>query len=256
MVLESGPAKMDRYYWLGVTLLCFGLGAWFVYDGAAGYKNKNRAEARKYLPGILEGRDVGAVAFPESPSEGEFNALKARAPRTLDEVRQAFGQPAHTRTVGPGEVVEYFVSVYGAAVVPARNGQVEASKLEWRRWYKNEEEIRNQYFFALIPFAVGAYSAVRFFRAASLRVRVDEAGLTYAGRFIPFAAMKSLRDYSPKGWVDLYYEAGGEERKLRLDNQKVDKFDELVDAICTAKGYENPVRAYQAAKSAEDRGPS
>lgn len=252
MLLESGPAKMDRYYWLGVTLLCFGLGGWFVYDGAAGYKNKNKAEAKKYLPGILEGRDVANVAFPESPSEGEFTALKARAPRTLDEVRQAFGQPAHARTVGPGETVEYFVSVYGAAVVPARNGQVDPAKLEWRRWYKNEEEIRNQYFFALIPFAVGAYALMRFLRAATLRVKVDDAGLTYAGQFIPFTAMQSLRDYSPKGWVDLYYKVGEEERKLRLDNQKVDKFDEIVDALCTAKGCENPVRAHHAAKAAEN----
>jgi hypothetical protein len=75
--------------------------------------------------------------------------------------------------------------------------------------------------------------------------------MSYGGRLIPWDSMTALRDYSPKGWVDLYHTAQGRERKLRLDNQRVRRFDEIVEAICARKGFADPVRAYAAAQARE-----
>lgn len=78
--------------------------------------------------------------------------------------------------------------------------------------------------------------------------------MQYARTKIPFDAMVSLRDYSPKGWVDLYHRAdgGGNETRLRLDNQKIKEFDAIVDRIAQEKGWENPVATYRKKQEADD----
>ncbi len=78
----------------------------------------------------------------------------------------------------------------------------------------------------------------------TLRVVIDEEGMTYAAKRIPFEAMTALRDYNRKGWVDLYYRTDAGQKRLRLDNQKVAKFDEIAEVICQAKNFENPITAY------------
>ena len=40
-----------------------------------------------------------------------------------------------------------------------------------------------------------------------------------------------------------------QEKKLRLDNEKVLRFDEIVDALCQAKGFKNEVKEYAAEKA-------
>ena len=74
--------------------------------------------------------------------------------------------------------------------------------------------------------------------------------MTYGNERIAFADMVSLRDYNRKGWVDLYYRAGSQEKRLRIDNQKIAKFDEIIELICRKCGFENPVKAYHEAREA------
>jgi len=251
MTLKSGPAAMDRIYWSVVTVACLAVAAYFFYDGKWGYLNDNREEAARMAPALIE-RPVDQVELGDSPTQADFESLKADLERLKDsgrptspeQVHQAFGPPAHTKHTGPGETVEYFVSVYGCATVPIINDRVNPSAIVWTKWHKTKEEIRHQYYWGLIPLLIGLYAGLRAYRAMTLRVVIDEEGMTYAGNRIPFEAMTELRDYNRKGWVDLYHRTDAGQKRLRLDNQKVAKFDEIAEAICQATGFENPVTAY------------
>jgi len=251
MTLKSGPAVMDRTYWSVVTIACVAFAAYFFYDAKWGYLKKNRAKAAQGLPALIE-RPLDQVELGDSPTQADFERLKADLqrlkesgrPTSPEQVHQAFGPPVHTKRTGPGETVEYFVSVYGSAAVPINNGRVTPNGMVWTKWHKTKEEIQHQYYWGLIPLLIGLYAGSRAYRALTLRVVIDEEGMTYAGKRIPFEAMTALRDYNRKGWVDLYYRTGAGQKRLRLDNQKVAKFDELAAAICQATGFENPIAAH------------
>jgi hypothetical protein len=123
----------------------------------------------------------------------------------------------------------------------------------WRPWYKSKAEIEQQFYWAILPALPALYFLWRLYKSLTLRAVVDDQGLTYGGVQIPFDKMFALRNYSPKGWIDLYYkDEEDQERKLRLDNEKILKFDEIVAAICQAKGFPNEVIAYRERKAREE----
>ncbi len=240
MRLESGPANGDRNYFLLATVVCLGMFGWFIYDGALAWPAKNLEEARKQLTTVL-GESIDAAALPEQPFKNQYDALLASKPTTIEEVRAALGEPLRRKDVAAGEVVEYFASRYGMATVPIVQGRLAAERMSWKTWSKTRDEVVGQFYWALIPLALAFYCLYRLYQALSLRVRIDEHGMTYAGQQIAFANMTALRDYSPKGWIDLYHTGPGGERKLRLDNQKVQKFDEIIGILCQVKGFANPL---------------
>lgn len=271
MRVESGPAAADRNYWLFVVVLCGGMTAWFCYDGAIGWNAKNRTEAKKQLAQIVPGKTV--TDLPMNPTDQDFrnllagltrdgggnppsttdinrllSALRATGkPVTLEAVKRytGFSEPFHTRT-DAGETVHYYASAYGMAILHIRNGVVEFGPDAWRTWYKTPSEVHSQFYWALIPFGFMIYSGWRAYRAASLRVAIDDDGVNYGGRLIAWDAIQSLRDYNKKGWVDLYHTAYGAPKRLRLDNQKIADFNGVVDAIVERKGFEHPIKAWQA----------
>jgi len=237
MRLESGPAGADRNYWAFVTVLCLVMLIWFVYDGLAGWPNKNRKEARNYFSGLVEGE----LTLPKSPTEPEFKAFEATKPTTVQQVREKYGEPTYVQREGARVVSEQYASLYGVVIAQISEGN-QVTKLTWHPWAKTKEAIEGQFYWALIPLVIGAYTILKLYRAATLRVSVDDDKLVYASQTIPLTRVTALRDYNPKGWVDLYYQADGEnERRLRLDNQKIARFDEVVGALCQAKGFENPL---------------
>jgi len=250
ILLESGPAKVDRTYWLVFGILFLGVSAYFVYDGAYGYYNKNREQAEQKLPSYTS---LSAAGLGKKPTEKDFNelvlALKDRPLwRGADVLHAKLGEPLPPKKE-PGtasENVDRFASVYGMAIVPYEgNGKVDGPKVQWVSWGKSEDDIREQFYWAVIPFVGALYFFFRCYRAGTLRAVIDEEGLTYGGLRIAFADMLSLRDYNKKGWVDLYYRDGGKEKRLRIDNQKIAKFDEIAELICQKKGFENPIQAAQ-----------
>lgn len=249
MKLESGPAAYDRNYYLVFFILCAGLGGYFYYDYTIGYVKKNREAAHKSLAPLI-GADKLPEKFPASPTRPEFQALIESNPTRIQDVYDKIGQPLARVSTDDGVVVEYFVSDYGRALVSVTNGGLDPTKIAWTTWFKTKEEIKLQFYCAIVCFAVGLYVLTRVFRAATLRAVIDDEGMTYAGRRIPFDNMTRLCDYNRKGWVDLYYDLGAQERKLRIDNQKIRKFDEIVDALCKAKGFDDPHKATE--KSAGD----
>ena len=241
-LLESGPAKTDRLYWLVVGLVFSGYAGWSVYDGAIRYFEQNRQEAQKYVQQWTK----LPVDFERSFTEADFERVrKSEEPPTLETIHQEFGLPLppKQKAVGPPDV-ERFVSVYGMVTVPLERGErVSVHRMEWLKWHHSPDDIRVQYYMAVVVGAVALFLLYRAFKAARLCALIDEEGLTYGGRRIAFAEMVSLRDYNSKGWVDLYYRLGNgdDEKKLRIDNQKIAKFDEIVELICEKKGFTNPV---------------
>jgi hypothetical protein len=251
MKLESGPAAYDRNYYLIFLILCLGLGGYFLYDFKIGYPNKNREHAQKQLTPLL-GADYDVSALPLEPTKPIFTDLVKSKPATAAAIHEKLGDPLTIRPSETGETVEYFVSLYGMGVVPVLAGKPDLEKANWITWNKTKEEIALQFWCALICFAVALYVLSRVYRAARLRAVIDDEGMTYGAKRIAFASMDRLCDYSPKGWVDLYYKHGPQERKLRIDNQKIRKFHEIIDALCEAKGFEDPRGAgEEPAKEAE-----
>lgn len=237
MRLESGPARTDGLWLLGFTVLCVGFAAWFYYDGKVGWPTKNREQARKHFAGMVQSMPAD---FGTRPSKQDFEAAIRARVVDITALYEHLGQPFH-RAGGAGEQIEYFVSDYGYAEIKVgAGGRIDLAPSQWHDWEHSKSQIEGQYYWALIPAVFAVICAFRTYRAFTLRVVIDDAGMTYQGRSIPFSAMRSLKDFSPKGWVDLYYDAGVGQRKLRIDNQKVDKFDEIIDALCTAKGFEDP----------------
>jgi hypothetical protein len=242
MRLESGPARTDMLWVLGYTLLCLGMGGWFLYDWKIGYPAKNRAEATRVLTqqmNQLEPRQTPPAELPSRPRKSDFDAFTKSDKRAAEEVNHFLGAPMFERSES-GVTTRYYVSEFGMAAIPFRSGLAELSDKSWRNWYKSDDEIEVQKCLGAGCILLGLYFVYRVYRAATLHVTLDESEMVYGGQRIPTSAMKRLVDYSPKGWVDLYYDAGAGERKLRLDNQKVEKFDEIIETLCAIKGFPDP----------------
>jgi hypothetical protein len=245
--LESGPAKADTLWQLGRTILFLGFAAYFCYDGSWGYPHKNQVAAEAALQSRPFDGKLQFETLGETPTKEQFAAVLKTRP-SPEQVRQSLG-PATFSADGD----DYYVTRYGY-------GRFSSQGSGWQKWPnggKDKEEIQQQFYFALIPLPIGLYFLYRLIKAATLRVVLDDEGLTYGGRRIACADMVSLRDYSPKGWIDLYYRSGEKEKRLRLDNEKVKLFDEIVAAICEAKGFKNEVQEHAARKAdAEKSEPS
>lgn len=246
MRLESGPAKADAGWQAVRALIFLGFALYFVYDGAFGYREKNRAAAEKFLGAPRFSGKVKVDGLGEVPDKRDFDRLLQTKPTNAEQIRQAWGKPTLV-----DEKDEFFFSRYGYVQVPVTGGRVSITPNDWHAWNKTKDEIRAQFLWAIIPAAIGLFFVWKLIKALMLRVVIDDEGMTYAGRRIAFTDMVSLRDYSPKGWIDLYYKVGAAEKKLRLDNEKILLFDEAVAAICAAKHFKNEVQVYAEHKARE-----
>jgi hypothetical protein len=245
MTLESGPARADRNWWLLRTVVCLGIALWFIYDGVRGYPERNRAAAELKLnaPEPFGGR-IKFEQLGETPTKDDFDKLLKAKPTTGDQLQQYLGRP--TSVSGPDQ---YFMSRYGYAKVTVKDGRPTLSPGDWVTWAKTKEEIGHQLYWAIVWAVPGLYFLWRLIKAATLHVVIDDEGMAYGGQRILFSDMVSLRDYNPKGWIDLYYKRGARETKLRLDNEKVLRFDDIVAAICAAKGFPNEVQQHAEQKT-------
>jgi len=239
MRVESGPARLDALFKLGFTILCIGFGFYFVYDGKIGYIAKNREQARKQLSSIAPGKPL-PEEFGPTPTAADFEAFVESKATDLAALHEALGEPFYTRVESPSLSAEYFVSDYGMATVRIELGRVVPGQMGWTKWAKTKDEIESQFYWAIVSFAVGLYAAYCTFRAATLKVVVDDHGMRYGRKRIPAEGMKRLVDFNKKGWVDLYYEEGGRDRRLRIDNQRVKLFDPIIDALCALKSFPDP----------------
>ncbi len=242
MHYESKAAKTDALWLLGYTLLCLGLGGYFLYDWKIGYPAANREIAMRELSNQMKQltppREPPAQ-LPSLPTRDEFDSLIRENATTLDEVSVKLGPPMFSREVS-GTTTHYFPSEWGMATIPVAGGKAQIAPDRWRTWNKSRSEVEAQLYLGVVVCAIGLYFVYRTIKAVTLQVRIDDQEMNYGGLRIPLPSMTRLVDYSPKGWVDLYYTSGGGEKKLRLDNQKIEKFDEAIETICRLKGYPDP----------------
>ncbi len=239
MRLESGPARTDTLWNAGVLIACVALAGWFFYDWRVGYPKANREIAQRRLAELLGRADRVPDPLPDKPTKDDFVRLQKRKVSDLREVRRLLGEPLTTKR-DAGRQIDYYASAYGLGMVPHVGNRVFIEEIRWDKWEHTYAEIQQQYWCALIALLFGAYFAWRTFRSATLRVVLDDDGIVYAGKRIQWDAVERLDNYSPKGWVDLFYQLNGREHKIRLDNQKVARFDEIIDAICERKGFADP----------------
>jgi len=250
ILLESGPAKTDRLYWLIVGLVFLGYGGWCVYDGTVGYYEDNRKKAEAHLQ---RWTDL-PIELDTKLTKERFLAAKEKLKQaplpTIETVRQELGPPLpRKKGESAPPTAEYFASLYGMATVKlGPGGRVSPDEMTWTDWEHKPHDIRMQFYMAAAVGLLAAYMLYRGYRAATLRAVMDEQGLTYGKTRIAYEDMVALQDYNPKGWVDLYYRTDRGQKRLRIDNQKIAKFDEIADLICQKKGFVNPIKAYAASR--------
>jgi hypothetical protein len=258
MRIESGPAKADRNWQLVRVILFLGFAAYFVYDGAYGWPAKNAKEAKEQLaaPDPFNG-ELKYENLEDHPTKPAFEDFQRSNPERPEALHEALGEPELVRPDGQNRQIEYYVSQWGYGLVTIDRGRVLVSTMAWKPWYKTREEVVGQFYWAIVPALPGLYFLWRLYKAMTLRVVVDDQGLVYDGQRINYDQMVTLQDYNPKGWIDLYYRKNDKQARLRLDNEKFLRFDEVVAAICEQKGFRNEVaefRAKQAAEEAEEAG--
>ncbi|MBK9128466.1 MAG: hypothetical protein IPM13_11820 [Phycisphaerales bacterium] len=247
MALVSGPAKAERNWQLLRTVLFLGFAGWFIKDGLYGYPNAIASKARDELlkPDPWGGK-VQYEDLADTPTHHEFEALQKSTGADADQVAAKLGTAQVTRPEGATRELRYYASRWGYAVVPFERGRPVLSGATWTNWHKTREEVQQQFYWALVPAIPGLYFLYRLYKAVTLKVVVDDEGLLYDNRRIGWDQMTALRGYNPKGWIDLYYQDGGQERKLRFDNEKFLLFDDVVAAICQKKGFINEIEVHRA----------
>lgn len=259
--VESGPALTEAMYQLVFFVATLALGLWFIYDWKVGYPAKNRVEALTKLPAFVEDPNLNAEPLydklDEKPTQADFEKLaKTLAaadglPRDLAQIEEIVGPPDFERQE-PDRRLVYYLSKTGGLKVELRNGVVQpiTAAKSWKTWNKSHEEVENQKWWGLAPIVLSLVFLRKFLQAITLRVRLEENEMVYGGQVIPYSRIESIQDYNPKGWVDVYYrDAADRRKKLRIDNQKVAKFDQVIEELCRIKGVPNPITAARAAAS-------
>lgn len=159
-------------------------------------------------------------------------------------VRQMLGEPASVQAhtlwyIGPATFGEFRIA----------EGKVAPNPIAIENEHRSEGDILLQKVIAAATAIVAIYGLLRFLGAMRMRVAVDDAGLTFNGRVIPWDSMLRLKtdQYQDKAWVDLEYRDGASERMLRLDALIIQRFKEIMAVVCEKKGYTLPARSSEQA---------
>jgi len=159
---------------------------------------------------------------------------------TENAVRSLLGDPASVRErtmyyIGPATYAEYRIVEGKVAVRPEfqENEQRAESSILWQKGI------------AICVAVLAIYALVKFWAAIRMRVVVDEEGMAFNGRRIPWDSMVRLKtdQYKEKAWVDLEYRDGQTERSLRLDALLIQRFAEIMRVVCDRKGFVLPSRS-------------
>ncbi len=155
--------------------------------------------------------------------------------------RSLLGEPAsiqdHTLWyVGPAAYAEYRIDHQGKVAVKPDVQENE---------HRSESQILTQKAIAACVALLAIYAFIKFWSAVRLRVVVDESGMTYNGRSISWDSIHRLKtdQYKDKAWVDLEYGDGASPRLLRLDSLVIQRFSEILKAVCDHKGFPLPTRS-------------
>lgn len=252
MLIESGPTKERKVRTTLFVLLCAGMGGWFAYDGWIGYPEKNRQEHIEALPSAERAEAADAKTYPSVTAKSLAGARDALKKIGVASQRKAltdlYGGPP---SFADNEAWYYFGPTYRVKVIlkDGRPRRVIGESTE-----KTLSEIRTQQWLAA---SLGVIAVVLLFvlmRVWRTHLVLDDQGLSFGrSRPIPWEDMKSLETdrFLKKGWLDLVYQENGTDRRIRLDEYHLARFDEVIAAICAQKGFEDPVAAEKTMKQAQ-----
>lgn len=207
---------------------------WFAYDGWVGYPRQNRQEYENLFK--PEPAPESLKIYPKVTKALEESLAGAKS---LAEISQAVGgEPSRKTAVD----CDWFGPT-GRLTVKL-SGDAPAGPPEFKEARKSDTELISQKGIALALVAGAVVTLARLAKIRSTRYVLDDNGLSAAGVGpIPWDAMQRLDtdSYVEKGWVDLRYVAGGQERSVRLDSYEIAAFDDIIDEICRRKAFENPL---------------
>jgi len=241
MTIESGTTKDRRNRIVIFVVMCLVFAGWFAHDGFNKYPAKNIKWARQSL------QRVGTLPDPKdltaNPKAIIKNLEQIKSGMSLAEVKTLLGEP----TFQEGKDYCYIgLASYGWFKIAADNViTVEDVK---ENTEPSESDIRNQKYFALVAALTALVSLGYLIRIMRVRYVLDDAGLAIRGKKIAYEDMIGLAtgDYERKGWLDLKCRVGSAESFVRLDSYLIDRFDEIVNAICEKKGFQSPIKSPEA----------
>ncbi|HVP13025.1 MAG TPA: hypothetical protein VMV94_17755 [Phycisphaerae bacterium] len=247
MRIESGPTGERKVRTLLLLIMVAGFSAWFAYDGYIGYPAKNRAEHLQQLPTPEEREKAkDAPIYPSVTPEAMPKVVAAlnkivgnRATPVVEQaLKDVLGGPPSWKNADGW----YYFGPTFRIKIPLKDGRL--STPIGTPSQKTEATIYGQKFLALALAILSIYCLWLMLRVVRTHLVLDEGGLSYQGRGpIRWDDMQALdiSRFSKKGWVDLTYDDNGTERKLRLDEYHLARFDEVIDELCARKGFENPL---------------
>jgi hypothetical protein len=245
MCIESGTTR-ERLIRLGiVTIMCAVASTVFLRDGFIKYPRENAERARDNFPaGPEELKKLPLPEFNPRVTAKAFENVHKRM--TIEELKNLLGEPAYSTKADV-----FWVGKQGCIHVWLdRAGLVKRS--EMRAKYTARDLLVQKTLGALSG-ALALVALIALLRAASLKVVLDDRGLSYnRGPTIEWDQMRALDNsrYQTKGWVTLTYERGPRSEQQRLDSYHVGKFREIITEICSRKGFESPLA--QAKPGGED----
>jgi len=250
MRIESGPTTERKVRSTLMLIMFSAFSAWFAYDGVYGYPRQNHEEFLKQIP--AEERDKArmgpvyeSVRFTESRGHDATadRVQKALLSSSVGDRKKALfelfgGKPSYENA----DSIHYFGPAY-RVVVPLAGGVPTTDPVAGRGQRKDTDILTQK----ILGGGLALFSTYLIWFVISVRrtrAVLDESGLAFNGIGpIGWDDMKSLdiTRFARKGTVDLHYNDHGAERSLRLDEYYLAAFDDIIDAICARKGFENPL---------------
>ncbi len=262
MQIQCGSTGEHKIRTSIFLLMCFGMAAWFAYDGLLGYPRANMDWVRQHMNpkpedlrfdarvnrrhlAELVGRmrlDPGVErAAREAGASARFwmsgQTIRVEEGVSTAELTAMLGEPAmvhedHHWFVGPAMYARFGV----------RDGRVRELEIAESPEH-TEGDIMGQKYLALALSLIGAVMAVRFLAVVLPTTVLDDAGLKVGRHRIAWDEMVGLdaAQYARKGWLDLRYRRDGQDRRVRLDSYHIGRFDEIITEICTRLNLPSPL---------------
>lgn len=267
MRIESGPTGERKVRTLLLFLMVAVFAAWFAYDGLVGYPKENFKEHLDQLSPEDRAKAESAPSYGSVDAtktvivraiiKGDMNRLEKLAPelalsqaeksalsrKELDAQRatltKLMGGPPSYEAV---DAWHYFGPSFRMRI-RLENGKPNGQVLA-RKAVKTSTTIAWQKGIAVVLGVLALYLLWFLLKVRSTWLVLDDQGLDYRGRAkASWDAMKKLDTsrFHDKGYVDLVYEEGGREKRVRLDEYHLARFDDIIDEICAHKHFENPL---------------
>jgi hypothetical protein len=217
------------------------LAGWFALDGWVRWPGQNTEAAQKAFPkNSKEVPVVNPAVTEEAVRAAEVEPGRAVS---LADLRKEWGEPAYLGSVAAdgsaADQVAFFVGPLGYARVKV-DGQ-KARSIEWHAGPRAASDLLVQKLLASLLGVAALIPLLLVVREISRQYELNDEGLVMPGHGrIPYDRMIGIdaSSFASKGIVRLkYLDAAGGERTAVLDEERIEKFDEIVTALCRLKGW-------------------